>query len=514
MKNLKFSFVVILFGLILPNWVFAQYRLDYVPLYNYKEEAEPINELLDMFNEDYTYENPISTLYDTLILNTNHYKREDIPMFGSDVITNRLRSVPSIISLDYNQYVQRYIDVYTLEKRDRVAKMLGLTNAYFPLFEAELDKRGMPIELKYLTIVESALNPHAKSRAGATGLWQFMLGTAQEYGLKIDSYVDERRDPHKSTIAALNYLQKAYELFGDWQLAIASYNCGAGNVRKAINRAGGVKNFWAIREYLPAETRGYVPAYIAAVYTFNYYAEHNIYPINTDFTLNQDTLHIKNMNISLYDIAQLTGVDINALQNLNPELKLGLIPYSSYDTYILRVPSKVADYFSQYPTYIADKFGQKYYASSSYNTTTTYYPSTTTTTTSSTTSYASTPANYNVNASSNTQSANGNPEGTIAIGSSFLVENSPTESESDIQRYTSKSTTSATKTNTVAAKTTTSPAKKTEVHKEPAKSHTIRKGDTLSEIAAKYDISVEHLRKLNPGVSTKRLEIGDKMRVK
>lgn len=493
MKHLNFSIFVLLFFILLSLPLAAQYRMNYVPLYNYKDEVEPIQELLDQFNEDYSYENPISTLYDTLIYNTMNYKANDVPVYSSDVIQSRLRNLPTIINLDYNYQVQRFIDMYTIEKRDRVAKMLGLVPVYFPLFEAELDKRGMPMELKYLTIVESALNPHAKSRAGATGLWQFMLGTAQEYGLKIDSYVDERRDPYKSTVAAIDYLQKAYQIFGDWQLAIASYNCGAGNVKKAIARAGGVKDFWAIKDFLPAETRGYVPAFIAAVYSFSYASEHNIYPIRTDFILNQDTVHIKNLNISLYDIASMTGVDINELQNLNPELKLGIIPYSSYETYILRVPHRAALYFSQYAGYIADKYGSRYYtaypttASTPTTTTTTYYPATSTEGTSV--------------ASSNVGSVTpqGSIVGEIAIGSSFM-DASPTEGDKEVA--TSKSV----------AKTTT-PAKKA----EPAttkKYHTIRKGDTLSEIAAKYNIGLEQLRKLNPGVSPRSLDVGDKLRVK
>ncbi|MBX7241191.1 MAG: transglycosylase SLT domain-containing protein [Bacteroidia bacterium] len=486
----KILLIALIAGM-LPATVFSQYRMNYVPLYNYKDEAEPIHEILDLFDKDYTYDNPISNIYDTLIYNTHNYNKYEVPVFSSEVINTRLRSLPTIIPMDYNQYVQRYIDVYTIEKRDRVAQILGLTDVYFPLIEQELDRQNMPMELKYLSIVESALNPHAKSRAGATGLWQFMLATGQEYGLKVDSYVDERRDPYKSTVAAISYLKKAHETFGDWLLAIASYNCGAGNVRKAINRAGGVYDFWAIRDYLPAETRGYVPAFIAATYSFNYFYDHNIYPIHTTFRLNQDTVHIKNLNLSLYEIAQLTGANVEELQNLNPELKMGAIPYSSYESYILRVPSSVSDYFSRYEGYIAEKYGPRY--------------------------YASTPASQVVY-----YHADGSVSSSPTVNStSFENTPSPTESQAEIERNNQlaaarvaqpqvKAVAPVTKPAATPAKTTT-PAKPATT--AAAKYHTVKKGDTLWEIGQKYNVSVDALRKLN-GSAVKQLNPGEKVRIK
>ncbi len=487
--KLKFFLIALITGLI-PVTAISQYRMNYVPLYNYKDEAEPIREILDLFDKDYTYDNPITNIYDTLIYNTHNYNKYEVPVFSSEVINNRLRSLPTIIPMDYNQYVQRYIDVYTIEKRDRVAQILGLTDVYFPLIEQELDRQNMPMELKYLSIVESALNPHAKSRAGATGLWQFMLATGQEYGLKVDSYVDERRDPYKSTVAAISYLKKAHETFGDWLLAIASYNCGAGNVRKAINRAGGVYDFWAIRDYLPAETRGYVPAFIAATYSFNYFYDHNIYPIHTTFRLNQDTIHIKNLNLSLYEIAQLTGANIDELQNLNPELKMGAIPYSSYESYILRVPSGVSDYFSKYDSYIADKYGPKYYTSSP----------------------ATQVVYYNADGSVSTV-ASGNT-------SSFENSSSPSESQAEIERNNQLAASRTTQQQTKpAAPAVTKPAVTKPAASTPAKPttaakyHTVKKGDTLWEIGQKYNVTVDQLRKLN-GSAVKQLNPGEKVRIK
>lgn len=321
-------------------------------------EEDPIEELLDSLMVHYQYDFTSSTAYDTLILNTRNYRSNAIPTFSTDVIQTRLKSVPAIIPMDHNRYVQAYINMYTQRRRELVSRMLGLQKVYFPIFEQELDRMGMPMELKYLSVVESALNPHARSRVGATGLWQFMYGTAREYGLKVNTFVDERKDPYKSTVAALKYLQNAYNEFGDWLVAIASYNCGIGNVRKAIRRSGGKRNFWAIRPYLPRETSGYVPAFIAAVYTFEYASEHNLYPVYVEMDLNQDTLHLREIDITLKDIADMTGASLTELVNMNPELKLQRIPYS-HETYVLRVPEEVALYFAENHAQIMTAYGKK-----------------------------------------------------------------------------------------------------------------------------------------------------------
>lgn len=320
-------------------------------------EEDPIEELLDSMMVQYEYDVSATSVYDTLLLNTQNFRSNAIPTYSEAVIKNRLNEIPSIVSLDHNKYVQGYINMYTQRRRDLVSKMLGLEKVYFPIFEQELDRMGMPMELKYLAIVESALNPHARSRVGATGLWQFMYGTAKQYGLKVNSFVDERKDPYKSTVAAVKYLKNAHDMFGDWLLAIASYNCGPGNVRKAIARSGGKRNFWAIRPYLPRETSGYVPAFISAVYTFQYASEHNIYPVYVDFSLNQDTLHISHMDISLKEIADMTGASLTELRNMNPELKLQRVPYTN-EPYVLRVPKKVAIYFAENQDRITQTYGQ------------------------------------------------------------------------------------------------------------------------------------------------------------
>jgi len=322
------------------------------------DNEEPILNLLDVFLSDYDFDFPDTKPKDTLKYRDGEIRRNSVPVVSPSVIEDRISKIPSVIPLEYNQYVQRYIEVYTVKKRDQVARMLGLRKTYFPIFEAELDRAGMPMELKYLSVVESALNPHAKSRVGATGLWQFMYYTAKYYDLEINTFVDERKDPFESTKAAVRYLQLAYNTFGDWLLAIAAYNCGEGNVRKAIRRSGGQRNFWAIQNYLPRETRGYVPAFIAAMYTFHYAAEHNLYPVNVDLNFYQDTLHLSHIDITLEEIAKLTRTDVEELTNLNPHLKLGRIPYSS-EPFVLRVNDEVGLYFAEHEREIRRVYGKK-----------------------------------------------------------------------------------------------------------------------------------------------------------
>ncbi|MEL6843991.1 MAG: transglycosylase SLT domain-containing protein, partial [Bacteroidota bacterium] len=321
-------------------------------------EDDQIEESLDNFSENYTYTNPSSSRYDTLLYNTGKFRPDEIPRYSQSQVQKQLYDLPTVIPMDYNIYVQRYIDVYAIRRREQVSRMMGLGRVYFPIFEEELDRMGMPIELKYLSVVESALDPHARSYVGATGLWQFMLSTGRLYGLKVDSYVDERKDPIKATKAAMRYLSEAHKEFGDWLLAIASYNCGPGNVRKAIARSGGKKTFWEIREWLPRETRGYVPAFIAATYVFEYSHMLNIYPTYVDFSFHQDTLHLKRMDITLQEVADQTGTDVHLLKNLNPELKLDRVPYSARP-YVLRVPPKTAQAYALKERSIKSKYGQK-----------------------------------------------------------------------------------------------------------------------------------------------------------
>jgi len=268
---------------------------------------------------------------------TNGAKKSDqIPVEPDEVIEKRLNDISSVIPLQYNKIVRAYIDVYTLKKRNFVEAMLGLTDYYFPMFEEVLSLYGLPLELKYLSIVESALNPNAVSRAGATGIWQFMYTTAKIYNLEINSFVDERRDPLKSTYAAAEYLSELYSLYGEWSLAIAAYNCGPGNVNKAIRRANGKNTFWEIYKYLPMETRGYVPSFIAALYLMNYYEEHNLQKKPIDIPLITDTVMVRN-EASISRIADLLNLPVDQLRYLNPQYKTDIIPAKTKQ-YPFRLP--------------------------------------------------------------------------------------------------------------------------------------------------------------------------------
>lgn len=234
--------------------------------------------------------------------------------------------------LTYNDVVDSYINLYVTRKREMSSRMLGLSELYFPIFEEALDRHNMPLELKYLAVVESALNPSVHSRAGAAGLWQFMLPTGRSYGMNVTSYVDERHDVYKSTEAACLYLKHLYGMYNDWSMALAAYNCGPGNVNKAIRRSGGSGDYWSIYGHLPRETRGYVPAFIAVNYLFEHHADHNLYPVAPAYrAFDVDTVQV-DYAMDLRSVAAVTGIDPDALLALNPMLKLGVVPASGKPT--------------------------------------------------------------------------------------------------------------------------------------------------------------------------------------
>ena len=256
----------------------------------------------------------------------NDCRMKDVnPVFEKEVYIDRLKRMPTIIEMPYNEVVQKFIDRYSGRLRHSVSYMLGASNFYMPIFEEALETYGLPLELKYLPVIESALNPTAVSRVGATGLWQFMLATGKRYGLEVNSLVDDRRDPIKSSYAAANYLKDLYKVFGDWNLVIAAYNCGPDQINKAIHRAKGSKDYWQIYPYLPKETRGYVPAFIAANYIMTYYCEHNICPMTTRLPVKTDTVMV-DRNVHLEQIAAVCNIDIEQLRTLNPSYRRDIAP--------------------------------------------------------------------------------------------------------------------------------------------------------------------------------------------
>lgn len=259
-----------------------------------------------------------------------------IPEYPDSVYIERLSRIPTLIPLTYNNIVRNYIHVYTKKRRDQLEVMLGLADYYFPVFEEIFDYYGLPSELKYLAVIESALNPRAVSRVGATGMWQFMFGTARAYGLTINSLVDERRDPVKSTHAAAKYLRDLYDIYKDWTLVIAAYNCGPGNVNKAIRRSGRKKSYWDLYYFLPRETRGYVPAYIAATYAMNYYDEHNLVPGSISLPLAADTIMI-NDNLHLKQVSEVLQVPLDLLRDMNPQYRKDIIPGKSR-SFAIKIP--------------------------------------------------------------------------------------------------------------------------------------------------------------------------------
>lgn len=269
--------------------------------------------------------------------------RDENRDYPKEVYIERLSRLPNVMEMPYNEIVQKIIDRYTGRLRHSVSYMLGASNFYIPIFEEALEAYGLPLELKYLPVIESALNPKATSHAGAAGLWQFMVATGKQYGLEINSLIDERRDPIKSSYAAAHYLKDLYNIFGDWSLVIAAYNCGPENINKAIHRADGQADYWKIYPYLPRETRGYVPAFIAANYVMNYYCEHNICPVRTTLPAKTDTV-VVSKDVHLKQIADVCGIDIEELRTLNPQYRRDIVNGNNKPS-VIRLPANATNTF-------------------------------------------------------------------------------------------------------------------------------------------------------------------------
>lgn len=352
--------------------------------------------------------------------------------------------------MPYNEVVQKFIDRYSGKLRRSVSYMLGASNFYMPIFEQALEAYNLPLELKYLPIIESALNPKAVSRVGATGLWQFMLATGKRYGLEVNTLVDERRDPVKASYAAARYLSDLYRIFDDWNLVIAAYNCGPDKVNKAIHRAKGSADYWKIYPYLPRETRGYVPAFIAANYIMNYYCDHNICPMVTELPVKTDTV-VVNKDVHLEQVAQVLNINIEHLRNLNPQYRHDIVNGLNKPM-ALRLPSTLVGAF-------IDKEDSIY-----------------------------------------------NFKTDELLLKRETVEVNDEEPSSSYSRRSS-----ASKNSSKSSRRDRKKGKKAK--KEKNRSVTVKSGDTLSEIAARNHTTVAKLRKLNK-ISGSSIRAGKKIKVK
>lgn len=307
---------------------------------------------LELILEDYQRNMELDSLWRTHLVNQSYSKRMEMVIKDSLASNEVIKELPTELlkerlaalnaktpfNIEYNESLESVIGYFLKREKEGTERLMGLSKFYFPMFEATLDKYDVPLEMKYLALVESALNPRAKSRVGATGLWQFMYSTGKMYDLDVSSYVDERMDPVASTEAAAQYLKRLYLMFNDWDLALAAYNSGPGNVSKAIRRSGGETNYWKLRRYLPRETAGYVPSFQAMLYMYEYAVEHGFKPERTKTTYyGTDTIGVKKM-ITLDQIAEVTQTEKEFIEFLNPSYKLGIVPFEEDKSYYIRLP--------------------------------------------------------------------------------------------------------------------------------------------------------------------------------
>lgn len=385
-----------------------------------------------------------------LNINTDCNMPDVNPVYSKEVYKERLARIPSVIELPYNDVVQKFIDRYSGRLRRSVSIMLGAQNFYMPTFEEALESYGLPLELKYLPVIESALNPNAVSHVGATGLWQFMLTTGKQYGLEINSLVDERRDPVRASYAAAHYLRDLYKIFGDWNLVIAAYNCGPENINKAIHRSNGATDYWQIYPYLPKETRGYVPAFIAANYIMNYYCDHNICPMQANLPGKTDTV-VVSRDVHFEQVAQVLGMEIDQIKQLNPQYRRNIVNGSTRPM-ALRLPATLVGKFIDNEDSI--------YA---------YRPDV------------------------------------------LLAKRTEVEVNDDVPSYSRRSSSSS-RSKSSSSRKSRSKGKKGKKNKG-GRNVTIRQGDTLSDIAKRNGTTVSKLKKLNK-ISGSSIRAGKKLRIK
>lgn len=468
--------------------------------FNDIESADQIREeasVLEMLEKvsSITYFRNVYLDMDSTLYNPYNYETYEVPTFPDSVYAQRIAALASqtTIPLTYNAHVRSYIDLYAMRCRQQSSRMLGLSYVYFPMFEECLAKYNIPLELKYLAMVESALNPTAGSYAGAKGLWQFMPTTGKYFDLKLTSLVDERYDPMKETEAACRYLQSLYARYEDWFLVLAAYNAGPGTVNKALLRAGNVKNYWALWPYLPAETRGYVPAFIAVTYVMSFASAHNIYPMNPGLLLHgTDTVMVHN-RLSFDVINECVGVPMEDMEFFNPQYTKKIVPGTKDEPYALRLPMKYALRFVQIEDSICARQAKADAARPVVEDKPVSVPTSFVHVVKKGESLSSIARKYQVTVA-NLKYWNHLKRETLYVGQRLTIYRSG--GAPAVQSSTSTSQ----KTSSSSAATTT-------------KTHVVRKNETLSSIANKYGCTVADLKRWN-GLKSNTVYVGQKIKIK
>ena len=464
-------------------------------------EESTVMEMLDLVSS-LTTTREIYMEIDKNAWNKYGFGEDEVPVYDDSVFMQRIQALAyeTTIPLTFNTHVRSFIELYANRRRQQSSRMLGLSYVYFPMFEEYLAKYNLPLELKYLAMVESALNPTAGSKAGAKGLWQFMRGTGSEYGLKVSTLVDDRYDPEKETEAACQYLQSLYSRYEDWLLVLAAYNSGPGTVNKAIIRSGGVKNYWAIWPYLPAETRGYVPAFIAVVYVMNYAPEHNLYPMNPGLLMHgTDTVMVRS-RVGFDQINECIGVPMIDLEFFNPQYTKGIVPGTKEYPYALRMPTKYTLRFVQLEDSIYSYVSKSEKAREVIEEKVEEVSDSFVHVVKKGESLAGIARKYHVTVA-NIKKWNHLKRQTLHVGQRLTIYRSGAPM-AQVGKTAKSSKNSGNN-----SKATTSKSTPT------VKTHTVKKGETLSSVARKYGCTVDELKKWN-GLKNNNVVVGKKLKIK
>ena len=458
-------------------------------------DESTVMEMLEMVS-NISYFHDVYLDIDTAAMNIYGYRRNEIPVFDDSVYMERIdfMASTSTIPFTYNKHVKSFIDLYSNRLRQQSSKMLGLSYVYFPMFEEKLDKYNLPLELKYLAMVESALNPTAGSKAGAKGLWQFMLGTGKDYNLQVNTLVDERFDPLKETEAACQYLQSLYARYQDWFLVLAAYNCGPGNVNKAIMKAHGVQNYWAIWPYLPKETRGYVPAFIAVAYVMSFATAHNIYPQNPGLLLHGTDTVMVHDRLTFDQLNEVLGVAMEDIKFFNPQYTKNIIPASKTNTYSLRLPTKYTLLFVQMEDSIYSHKSKAEVREEIVEEKVKEVSESITHTVKKGESLGKIANKYHVSVA-NIKKWNSLRKDVISVGQKLVI-------------YTSGSPMAQ-----VGKSSGSSSGKSSSSGSSKPKTHVVKRGETLSSIAKKNHCTVNELKKWN-GIKGNNIQAGQKLKIK